>query len=299
MRALWISFGVLLVTAAAQAVIVALSGSVALLGDTLHNVADALTAVPLAIAFALGRRAATRRFTYGLGRAEDLAGLVVVVLIALSACAAGYQAVSRIIEPRAVEHLALVAVAGAIGFLGNELVARYRIRVGREIGSGALVADGLHARTDGLTSLVVVLAAGGTWAGIPYADPVVGLGMTVLIVLVLRAAAREVFGRLLDGVDPELVDRAELTLADTPGVRGVTAVRLRWVGHRLFAESTIVADADSTLLAAHTVAVEAEHRLRHSLRHLAEVTIHIDPAPHPDPDHPAHDHHAALAHHLR
>ncbi|MDQ3788916.1 MAG: cation diffusion facilitator family transporter, partial [Actinomycetota bacterium] len=129
MRALWISFGALMVTAVAQAVLVAFTGSVALLGDTLHNFADALTAVPLGIAFVLGRRAATRRFTYGLGRAEDLAGLVIIVVIASSAVLAAWQAVDRLVDPRDMTHVGWVAAAGVIGFAGNELVARYRITV--------------------------------------------------------------------------------------------------------------------------------------------------------------------------
>ncbi|GGS15517.1 cation efflux system protein [Actinokineospora fastidiosa] len=277
MRALKVSFAVLLATALAQAALVVVTDSVALLGDTLHNLADALTALPLAVAFLLGRRAATKRFTYGLGRAEDLAGLVVVGLIAASAVAAGYQAVARVLDPRPVEHLPLLALAGVVGFLGNEWVARYRIRIGREIGSAALVADGLHARTDGFTSLAVVGAALGAWLGIPYADPVIGMGMAVLIAMVLREAAREVFARLLDGVDPAMVERAEVALATAPGVRGVDSVRLRWVGHRQFAEAVIVTDDDATLVAAHAIAVTAEHRLRDALPRLDGVTLHVDP----------------------
>ncbi|HZB48393.1 MAG TPA: cation diffusion facilitator family transporter, partial [Mycobacteriales bacterium] len=185
MRCVAWSFAALLATALLQAGVVVVSGSVALLGDTLHNVADALTAVPLAIAFTLGRRAATRSYTYGYGRAEDLAGLVVVLLIALSAVLAGGEAVRRLLDPQDVDALPLVAVAGLIGFTGNELVARYRIRVGRHIGSAALVADGLHARTDGFTSLGVLLSAGGLALGWRWADPVVGLGITVAILVVL------------------------------------------------------------------------------------------------------------------
>ncbi|MDQ0381521.1 cation diffusion facilitator family transporter [Amycolatopsis thermophila] len=165
MRTLVWSFLALFVTAIAQLVIVLFTGSVALLGDTIHNFADALTALPVGIAFALGRRAASRRFTYGLGRAEDLAGVVVVVIIALSAALAGYEAVERLIDPQPVTGLWVVAAAGVIGFLGNELVARWRITVGGQIGSAALVADGLHARADGFTSLAVVLGGG---LGFPY-----------------------------------------------------------------------------------------------------------------------------------
>ena len=171
------------------------SGSVALLADTVHNFSDALTAVPLWIAFVLSRRAASRRYTYGYGRVEDLAGLFVVAMIALSAVIAGWEAIDRLINPPPVEHLGWVAVAGVIGFAGNELVALYRIRVGNRIGSAALVADGLHARTDGLTSLAVVIRRGRGRPGLPAADPIIGLVITVAILGVLRTAARDVFRR--------------------------------------------------------------------------------------------------------
>nr|MDT0662392.1 cation diffusion facilitator family transporter [Micromonospora sp. DSM 115978] len=294
LRALWISLVGLGATAAVQAVIVVFSGSVALLGDTLHNVADALTAVPLAIAFLLGRKAATRSYTYGFGRAEDIAGIVIVVVIAGSAVAAAWTAVDRLLHPTAMTHVPWVAAAGLVGFAGNEAVARYRIRVGRRIGSAALVADGLHARTDGYTSLAVLAAAGGGWLGWTWADPVVGLAIAVAISLVLSGAAREVYRRLMDAVDPTLVDRAERTLHDVRGVREVTAVRLRWIGHRLHAEADLVVDADLSLLAAHEIAADAEHQLTHAVPRLTSATVHVDPA-----CHPGHRHHAALSHRRR
>jgi cation diffusion facilitator family transporter len=278
MRALWLSFAVLLATAAAQLVVVAFTGSVALLGDTLHNFADALTAAPLAVAFLLARRKETRRFTHGLGRAEDLAGLVILLVMAGSAVLAGWEAIDRLVHPRAMTGAGWVALAGVIGFAGNELVARYRIRVGRRIGSAALVADGLHARTDGFASLAVVLAAGGALAGWTWADPVVGLLITVAIVVVLRDAAREVFGRLLDAVDPRLVDDAEHALADTPGVVGVDEVRLRWVGHSLAAEAQVCVDPSRSLAEAHDIAHAAEHRLSTTLPRLTRALIHAHPA---------------------
>jgi len=185
MRVLWVSLGILAATAAVQAVVVALSGSVALLGDTLHNAADALTAVPLGIAFVIGRRPPDRRYTYGYGRAEDLAGVVIVALIAASSALAAYEGVYRLLHPSRVSSLPAVAVAALAGFAGNELVARYRIRAGRRIGSAALVADGLHARTDGFTSLSVLAGAGGVALGWQGADPVVGLVITVAILSVL------------------------------------------------------------------------------------------------------------------
>lgn len=277
MRALWVSFAALAATASVQAVLVGVTGSVALLGDTLHNTTDALTAVPLGVAFLLGRRAATRRFTYGLGRAEDLAGLVVLVVIAGSAVLAGWQAVDRLLAPRPVSGVLWLALAGVVGFAGNEAVARYRIRVGREIGSAALVADGLHARTDGFTSLAVVAAAGGAALGWPWVDPVAGLAIAVAIGWVLVGASREVFGRLLDAVDPRLVDEAEAALRSTNGVRAVDRLRLRWIGHEVTAEATVAVDPALTLAAAHDIAHDAEHALRHAVPQLADATIHAHP----------------------
>ncbi|WP_269464170.1 cation diffusion facilitator family transporter [Streptomyces lincolnensis] len=293
MRALWISLAVLGVTALAQAVVVALSGSVALLGDTVHNTADALTAVPLGIAFVLGRRAATRRFTYGYGRAEDLAGIVIVLTIAASAAFAGWTAIDRLLDPRPVTHVPAVAVAALVGFAGNEWVARYRIRVGRSIGSAALVADGLHARTDGFTSLAVLLGAGGSALGWQLADPIVGLAITAAIALVLRDAAREVFRRVMDAVDPALVDRAERALREVEGVRAVGELRLRWIGHRLRAEVAVVVDGEATVRQAHGITVDAEHALLHAVPRLTAALVHADPAPVPGETDPHH----ALAHH--
>ena len=279
-RAVKISLVALAVTAIFQLVIVALSGSVALAADTIHNFSDALTAIPLWIAFVLGRRAATKRYTYGLGRVEDLAGLFVLLMISLSAAIAGYQAVRRLIHPVVIDNLGWVAAAGVTGFLGNELVALYRIRVGRRIGSAALVADGLHARTDGFTSLAVVAGALGVWLGFPLADPIVGLLITVAILMVLRTAARDVFSRLLDGVDPHLVDTAEKTLAAEPGVIGVRRLRMRWIGHRLHADAELDIDPNISLGDAHRLAHHAEHMLTHAVPKLSSALIHAYPAGH-------------------
>ncbi|HET7734769.1 MAG TPA: cation diffusion facilitator family transporter [Nocardioidaceae bacterium] len=277
MRCLKLSFGFLLLTALIQTLIVYSTNSVALLGDTLHNYADALTAVPLAIAFVVGRRAATRSYTYGYGRAEDLAGIVVVLLIFLSAFYAGFEAVRRFQNPGDVQHLGLLAFAGVVGFLGNELVAQYRVRTGRRIGSAALVADGLHARTDGFTSLAVVLSAIGIWLGFPLADPIIGLLITIAILFVLRDAAREVYRRLMDAVDPVLVDQAEEVVRATPGVVDVSDVRLRWHGHKLLAEARIVVDSSLALVEAHHLSHVVEHNLVHGIRRLAAATIHTEP----------------------
>jgi cation diffusion facilitator family transporter len=274
-RAVKVSLLVLGVTASAQVVITAVSGSIALLADTIHNFSDALTAVPLWIAFALGRRAATRRYTHGYGRAEDLAGLFIVAMIALSALVAGVESVRRLAEPPPLEHLGWVAAAGVIGFAGNEAVAAYRIRVGRRIGSAALVADGVHARTDGFASLAVVLGVAGVWLGFPQADPVVGLLITAAIVVLLWGTARDVGRRLLDGVDPELVDRAERILADLPGVVRADDVRLRWVGHRLLVQARLVVPADVTVTDAGVVADDVEGRLRAALPGVGRVDLTV------------------------
>jgi cation diffusion facilitator family transporter len=294
LRALWISLLVLGITAALQAVVAVRSGSVALLGDTLHNVADALTAVPLGVAFLLGRRVPNRRYTYGYGRAEDLAGIAIVATIAASAILAGWQAVHRLLHPQPVTQLGWVAAAAILGFAGNEIVARYRITVGRRIGSAALVADGLHARTDGFTSLAVLIGAGGAALGWHWADPIVGLAITAAIALVLRDAARQVYRRVMDAVDPELIDAAETTLRTIPGVHDVTTVRMRWIGHRLHAEADLVVDAGLSLLQAHEIAADAEHQLTHAIPRLDSATMHVDPA-----THVGRAQHVELSHHRR
>lgn len=292
LRALKISLAALLATAVLQAVVVVVSGSVGLLGDTLHNFADALTALPLGVAFILGRRAATRRYTYGYGRAEDLAGIAIVAIIAISAAAAAYESILRLIHPHPVHALWAVAVAAIVGFAGNEMVARYRISVGRRIGSAALVADGLHARTDGFTSLAVLLGAAGVAAGFQAADPIIGLLITVAIAAVLRGAARDVYRRLMDAVDPRIVEQAEAVLAKVPGVERVGQLRMRWIGHALRAEVEIVVNQDLTVAAGHAIAEESSHALLHQVPRLTSAIVHADPS-----GHDGVDPHVLTAHH--
>ncbi|WP_411721533.1 cation diffusion facilitator family transporter [Mycetocola sp.] len=271
-RALKISLFILLGTTVLQFAVVLISGSVALLADTIHNFSDALTAVPLWIAFLLGRRVATRRYTYGYGRAEDLAGLVIVAVIALSAVSAAWQSIERLVNPQPLANLWWVIAAGVIGFLGNEAVAIYRIRVGQRIGSAALVADGVHARTDGFTSLAVVFGAAGVMLGFPLADPLVGLLISAAILVLLWGTVRSIGRRLMDGIEPDLAERAQHALEHTAGVVSVQRVQLRWVGHRLQGAATIVV-ADTTLAEAEEVAHNAEHALAIALPNLDDVTI--------------------------
>ncbi|HEV2758868.1 MAG TPA: cation diffusion facilitator family transporter [Acidimicrobiales bacterium] len=279
-RALKISLVGLAVTAVLQLIVARVSGSVALLGDSLHNVADALTALPLWLAFSLGRRAANRRFTYGYGRAEDVAGVFVVLMIALSGVVAAWEAVDRLRHPREVEHLVWVMVAAVIGMVGNEAVAAYRIRVGRKIGSASLVADGLHARSDGLTSLAVLVGAIGVAVGWEWADAVVGLAISAAILLVLVQAARSVGERLMDAVDPDLVAHAEEVAAGVSEVQDVTEIRMRWLGHRLQAEVRMTVDRDLDVAAAHVIADRVEEALISELPLLSGAIVHVNPCNH-------------------
>lgn len=272
-RALKISLFILLGTTILQLAVVLISGSVALLADTIHNFSDALTAVPLWIAFILGRRAANRRYTFGYGRAEDLAGLFIVGVVALSAIVAAWQSIDRVIHPQPLHNLWWVLAAGVIGFIGNETVAIYRIRVGQKIGSAALVADGVHARTDGFTSLAVVFGAIGVMLGFPQADPIVGILISAAIIVLLWGTVRSIGRRLMDGIEPELVDKAEHALEHTRGVLAVTRLQLRWVGHRLQGTATIQVAPDSTLAQSEAISHAAEHELGRALPNLDDMHI--------------------------
>lgn len=289
-RATKVSLLALGITAAFQAVIVVFSGSVALFSDTLHNLTDALTAIPLWIAFSLGRRRPTRSYMYGLNRVEDIAGLVIVAAIGASAILVIWESVRRLVEPRLIDHIPWVVAAGLVGALGNELVARYRIQVGRSIGSEALITDGRHARTDALTSLAVVVAAIGAAFGAAWVDPVAGLVVAAAIVWLLARSARRMSRRLLDGIEPEIVDEVEATVRGVEGVRDVTDLRVRWHGHQLRVAASIAVDPDLTVQAGHDRALAVEHALHHRYSFPVSAVIHVDPHGHTD----AHD---ATAHH--
>lgn len=273
------------ITALLQAVVVAFTGSVALLSDTIHNLTDALTAVPLWIAFALGRRASSKRFTFGLGRAEDVAGLIIVLAIAVSAGGVAWESIRRLFDPRTLDHIPWVIAAGFVGAIGNELVAEYRIHVGRQISSAALIADGHHARADALTSLAVVAAGIGAALGADWMDPVAGLIVAAMIILLLKNSATRVFGRLLDAVDPTHVDHARDISAGVEGVKSVDEIRMRWHGHRMLITLTAAVDADASVREGHRIAQEITHQLIHGFPFKTEVLVHIDPAGYED----AHD----------
>lgn len=293
-RAVKLSLVGLTVTALVQLAVTLLTSSVALLSDTLHNLADAASALPVWLAFSIGRREANQRFTHGYGRAEDLAGLVVVLMIAASAVAAAWQSIHRLLNPTPPRHLWAVALAAVLGAAGNEGVARYRIRVGRRIGSSALVADAIHARTDALTSIGVAIGAAGVALGAAVADPIAGLVIAAVIVHLLVEAARDVFARLLDAVDPDLVEAVRRTSATASDVIAVGDVRVRWVGHRLHAQVEITVPPQLSVADGHRIAEDVRHELLHTLPRLTHAIVHVDPDTGFN-----HDPHSSLAHHDR
>jgi cation diffusion facilitator family transporter len=294
-RGIWalkVSLVGLLITALFQLVIVILSGSVGLLADTIHNFSDALTAVPLWIAFALARRPANRRYTYGYGRAEDVAGVIIVLMIFASSLVAGYESYLKFLHPEPLRYVWWVMGAAIIGFLGNEGVAIFRIRVGREIGSAALIADGQHARVDGLTSLAVLFGAVGSLLGFPLADPIIGLLITIAILFIVKDTAVTMWRRLMDAVDPAMVEAMERTARRIPGVEDVHDVRIRWIGHKLQSELHITVNEDLSTYESHHLAEQVRHALFDAQPKLSAVTVHVDPC-----GHSGRDPHELLAHH--
>ena len=264
-------------TAIFQVIIVAISGSAGLLADTIHNFADAFTSLPLWFAFYLSRRPASRRFTYGYGRAEDVAGIVIVLVIFGSAMLAGYESYRKLMSGEVPQNLNWVMIAGVIGFLGNEAVAQFRIKVGKEIGSAALVADGRHSRVDGFTSLAVLLGALGVRFGFPAADPIVGMLITVAIFGIVLQAAREVLSRVMDAVDPYLIAEIERVASGIKEVKSVHDVRARWLGHQILVELGIGVSRELSVAEGHHIAKHVHHELLNQIPNLHKVTIHIDP----------------------
>jgi cation diffusion facilitator family transporter len=192
-------------------------------------------------------------------------------------------------NPQPVDNLGWVAAAAIIGFLGNEAVAIFRTRVGREIGSAALVADGLHARTDGFTSLGVLVGVIGVALGFPLADPLIGLVIGIAILIVVRNAARDMWYRLMDAVDPAVGSSIADTALRVPGVRAVHDVTVRWLGHRQRAELNVDVDGELSTVQSHQIAEEVRHDLFHTLPVLVEVTVHVDPQ--------GDEYHTTTAHH--
>jgi cation diffusion facilitator family transporter len=282
-RGIWaikVSLLILGVTAIFQLVIFFFSRSTGLLADTIHNFGDAATSVPLWIAFAFMRRARSRQFTYGYGRVEDLAGLVIVVMIFFSACVSGFESIRKLISPEPISHLWWVSAAALVGFLGNEITAAFRIRVGQQIGSAALIADGQHSRVDGFTSLAVLFGALGVALGFPIVDPIVGLLITLAILYIVKDAATSVFRRMLDGIEPHILSRVEHAPTHVEGVRDVHQVRARWLGHKVYADLHITVDPDLTVAESHEIGDRVYEELAAHVPAFGDVTVHVCPAAH-------------------
>ena len=279
-RGLWVtkvSGLVLVAIALVELAVFAASSSTALLADLIHNFGDAATVIPLWIAFAMARRRPSAGFSFGYGRAEDLAGVAVVIALFANAVIAGYESLYRLFHPEPIHYLGLVSAMAILGFLGNEGVAMLRIRVGREIGSAALIADGHHARVDGWTSLAVLAGAVGVKLGFPLADPIVGLLITLAIFAIVWNAAKTIFTRILDGVDPETLAELGEMARGVDGVRDVFGVRARWVGHRLHAEANVVVSPALTVGEGHAIATAVQHRLLQHVAHVSAAVIHVCP----------------------
>lgn len=277
LKAITTSAIVLFSGALLQLIIVVLSGSVSLLSDSIHNLGDAATAIPLTIAFRLGKRKPTQRFTYGYGKAEDLAGITILLFMLSSAMYAAYVSFGRLLHPTTISHLWLVIIASLVGFVINEAAANYRIRVGKQINSEALVTDGKHARMDGLTSLAVLIGALGAYFGFPILDPIVGLLISALILHTVWKSGHEVFSRALDGINPKIVTQVKRIVLEVSEVKQVSETRVRWLGHSLHAEINIAVDPKLTIEEGHDVAQEVRHELKESLPHLSHIIIHVDP----------------------
>src|SRR5438270_10096214 len=291
LRAVQISTAGMFLVAAIQFAIAAIGGSAGLFADALHNLGDVLTTVALWIAFVLSNRAANRRYTYGYYRAEDLAGIFIVLVIIASAVAGAVESILKLTTGSVPTQLYLSMAAALIGVAGNEILAQYKISVGKRINSVPLIADGQHSRIDGLTSLAAFVGLIGVALGLPIADPIAGLVITVVILTVVYSTTRSVLQRLLDAVDSRIVPSIVSIASEVPGVEAVNDVRARWVGHTLHVAMNIEVDAELTLVKAHAIAEEVRHRLFHRIKGLSEAIIHTDPHSHGE------DYHQLVAHH--
>ncbi len=276
-RTLKISLIGLLVTALFQVVIVYISGSAALLADTIHNFADAFTSIPLWIAFSLSRRKSTKKLTYGYGRSEDIAGIIIIGVILISAVIAVYESVEKFYSLESIRNSGWVIAASIIGFIGNEFVAHYRINTGKEIGSAALVADGQHSRIDGLTSLAVLFGAVGVLAGFPILDPLMGIIISLFIFGIVITTSKEIFKRLMDVVDPVLLDEIRKVVLGLKGVSSAHDIKARWIGHELRVDLSIAVPGNLTVNEGHQLAVNVQEELLKEIPHLKNITIHVDP----------------------
>jgi cation diffusion facilitator family transporter len=274
----------LMITAILQVFVVILTQSVALLADTIHNFSDAFSSIPLFIAFALSRRTIlNKKYPYGYGRAEDLAGLFILLLIAGSAVLVFVESFHRLLNPIAPKYLGVLSIAAVIGYLGNEFVARYRIKIGRKIQSEALIADGFHSRTDAYMSLSVLIGAIGAYFGLPIIDPIIGVIIGVMILFILRDASKKILLRIMDGIDPTILSTIEEETNKVENVVKVVDAKARWVGRTILAEVEIIINRDYTVKNAYQIGEEVRKNLKSKLPLLGSVAIKNTPCDHHKP----------------
>jgi cation diffusion facilitator family transporter len=253
-----------------------LSGSASVLADGLHNAGDVLTSFILLVTFALVRRPATRRFSSGYGRFEDVATLLIIIVIILTAAAAAAESIAKFIYPANYSNIPLGLGAALIGVIANLGVSEYKLRVGRGIKSESLAADGIHSRIDALVSAGAFVGIGLAGLGLKIADPIVGVLITFAIVYVLAGTVRQLFYRMMDAVDPTIVDEITHAALSVSGVLQVHDVRVRWVGRELVAAMHVDCDSKATLEEAHALAIRVEDAVRHEVP-AARLEIHMDP----------------------
>jgi len=271
------SFVAMLVTALLQALIVVYTHSVALLADTFHNFGHVITVIPLWIAFSLGRLRPSKRFSFGYGRVEDMAGVFIVFIMCGSGLVAGYEAIYRFFHPVSLEYIGVIIAASGIGFLGNELVARWRMKVGKEIGSAALVAEGYHARVDGWTSLAVLVGAVGVLLGVPMMDPLAGVVITMAIFWTAYSSGKPTFLHVFDGVEPGIIDDIHESAQQVTGVESLSEIRARWHGHQLLVEINISVDRDIPVSKGHVIGQSVREKLLEDIDHVGNIIVHVDP----------------------
>ena len=277
-RAVVVSAVVLGAAAAIEFAASASGRSAGVLADALHNAGDVLTTLVLLAAFAVARRPATRRFTSGFGRVEDVATLVIILIIVFTAAAAAFESLGRLLssEGYSISRIGPALLAAAIGVVANLGVSEYKIRVGRRIRSLALEADGIHSRLDALVSAGAFAGLGLAWMGIAIADPLTGLAITIAIVYILAGTVGRLVLRMMDAVDPDLIDQIASAARSVKGVLGVHDVRARWVGRKLVAVMHIDCAPNASLIQAHDIAqaVQQEVELQVPAVHL---DVHMDP----------------------
>ena len=222
-------------TGLVELVLAVLTGSVGLLGDAIHNLSDVSTSAVVFLGFRLSRRPPTERYPYGLERAEDLAGVGIAVVIWASAAFAGYESVRKLVEHGHTAHVGAGIAGAALGIIGNQVVARYKLVIGKRINSATLIADARHSWLDALSSAGALAGLVAVAFGQPWGDPVAGLAVTALICHVGYEVTTDVVHRLADGVDPGVITTAEAAAGSVPGVIHAHA-RARWTGRTLRVE---------------------------------------------------------------